>query len=78
MVRPIELPDCVMCDSKRYLVCIHDNGFLAVERCDECTANYLTDAEVARIALNDGIECRLTYPCYLSTDAVRKWLGEDQ
>ena len=76
MVQPVKLPNCIECENKRYLVCKRDDGFLAVERCDECTANYLSDEEVARLALRDGVECRLSYPCYLSTDAVRKWLGE--
>lgn len=56
---------CEVCNNDRYLVMTRSDGCDAVERCDECSNGVLTDEQAARLARFDGIECDMTYPCYM-------------
>jgi hypothetical protein len=56
---------CVVCHGKRYLVCTRMDGRKAIERCDECSTDTLTDEDAAKLAQQDGIECEPEYPCYV-------------
>lgn len=58
---------CDICKDKSYVVSMRSGGKhktgLVVERCDACTLGYDEDAAVKARA--DGIDCDLTYPCYV-------------
>lgn len=73
MIAPVSLPDCNVCKEKRYLINKRVDGFLAVERCDNCSQLHLTDEDAAHVALADGIMCRIDYPCYLIGEDVSLW-----
>lgn len=58
-------PNCHVCDDLKFIVSERDDGRLAVERCDDCSGQ-LNDEEAAVIARAHGIDCALTYPCYVT------------
>ena len=53
---------CNVCKGKRYLVCELTDGRKAIERCDTCSADTMTDADAATRACEDGYRATLTYP----------------
>jgi hypothetical protein len=57
---------CKVCNDKRYLVSERADGTVAIETCDECCCDVLTDTQAAILARHDGIDCRLEYPCYVT------------
>jgi hypothetical protein len=59
---------CEACENKRYLIATRDDGREAVERCDACCADDVTDVEAATLARADGILCSTTYPCVLTPE----------
>lgn len=63
---------CEICKNRRYLICMRDEGVLAVERCDECTPEYWGDEDAAILAKRDGINCMPDYPCYVLTKKGNK------
>jgi hypothetical protein len=54
---------CNVCNGKAYLICTRSDGRKAVERCDECAMNCLSDEQAAILARYDGIDCAESYPC---------------
>lgn len=78
-IDPKDLPDCDVCDNKRYLVCRRSDGFLAVQRCDTCSPDWLDDEDVVEFARADGIACRNEYPCYLTNQEEGEvWVKKDR
>ena len=53
---------CPTCGGSAYVVVERDDGTRAVERCDTCAANCLTDERAAILARHDGIDCAETPP----------------
>lgn len=58
---------CSVCFGKRYIIAERDDGRFAVERCDGCSAQDITDSDAAKLAQADGIACASSYPCILVT-----------
>ena len=57
---------CMECKNKRYTIRLRsEDNRLAVERCDECSSEILTDEQAAILARYDGVKCSEEYPCYL-------------
>ncbi|MGY4434930.1 hypothetical protein ACVWWO_007407 [Bradyrhizobium sp. F1.13.1] len=56
---------CEACNNKAYLICTRSDGRRAVERCDMCAADCLSDEQAAILARYDGIACAESYPCYV-------------
>ena len=56
---------CKACDDKTWFVATRSEGRLAIERCDACSEETLTDMDAAKLAQAEGIRCSLEYPCYL-------------
>jgi hypothetical protein len=59
-----EVSMCEVCNDKAYLICTRADGRRAVERCDQCASDTLSDEQAAILARYDG-ECAESYPCYL-------------
>jgi hypothetical protein len=58
---------CAVCQDKQYLISTRDDGRKAVERCDACSKDILTDEAAAELAIVlDGVQCSKTYPCIIS------------
>jgi hypothetical protein len=53
---------CDVCNGKRYLICTRSDGRRAIERCDECASDCLSDEQAAILARHDGIDCAESYP----------------
>lgn len=63
---------CRICHDKKYLISTRDDGYEAVEACDNCVLHnlgdvlYLSrDAIAAQLAERDGIAALHDYPCYV-------------
>lgn len=56
---------CHICGGEKYLIITRDDGFDAVERCDECFG-VPDDEGAAELARADGIACMNNYPCYVT------------
>jgi hypothetical protein len=56
---------CQICEGKAYLISERDDGRKAVERCDMCAHDTLSDEQAAVLARHDGIQCAESYPCYV-------------
>ena len=56
---------CEICNGKRYFVSTCSDERQAVERCDACSTETLTDMDAAKVAQGHGIKCANTYPCVL-------------
>jgi hypothetical protein len=56
---------CPTCQGKSYIVCERSDGKRAIERCDACSANCLSDQQAATLARHDGIKCAESYPCFI-------------
>lgn len=58
---------CEVCKGKRYVIATRDDGWQAVESCDECSTGVegFVDTDAAILAREDGIRCAADYPCYL-------------
>ena len=56
---------CPACGGKAYFVAERSDGREAIERCDVCAVDVLSDEQAAVLARHDGIACEETYPCYL-------------
>jgi len=52
---------------KKYVVVKREDGLFAVESCEECKrfSGVQFDEDAAKLAQEDGIECNITYPCYI-------------
>jgi len=61
---------CSVCGVKKYVVSEREDGLFAVERCDECSrfSGVQFDEDAAELARQDGIECSMTYPCYIELE----------
>lgn len=60
------MENCDICGNKRYLIAtrLSDYDRRAIERCDSCASDILTDIQAAVLARADGINCDSDYPCY--------------
>lgn len=59
-------PYCQSCHGLRYIIALRsEDGMHAIERCDECSEDVLSDEDAAQLARRDGISCYTSYPCYL-------------
>lgn len=68
--RQLAKPDfCSVCGGKRYLISERDDGRRAVERCDTCSADTMTDSRAALLAVQDGVFCAADYPFYVSEES---------
>jgi len=61
-VEPVA-PPCEVCRGLRYIEAERDDGRMAIEACDACTAGTgFRDAEAAKAATAAGYVCDPTYP----------------
>jgi hypothetical protein len=71
------VPGCTVCADMRYLIASRDDGFLAIERCDECSwhgdndSHTLSDEDAAKLARANGHEVADGYPAYLLNNGER-------
>jgi len=59
---------CPICNGKCYIIATRDDGRVAVERCDTCCMRWLSDLDAARLALSDGIKCKIGHPAYVEEE----------
>lgn len=60
---------CGVCKGKRYLLVERSSGAQAIERCDACQREKLSDMDAAVLAQADGIKCDASaYPCFVIAD----------
>jgi len=68
---------CLICQNKSYIISEREDGLFAVEHCSDCwrISGVQFDEDAAALAREDGIECCLTYPCYIElTSDIVEWL----
>jgi hypothetical protein len=71
------MAECDVCKGKQYVIAERADGRLAVERCDTCSTDIL-DKDAAKLAIRDGIECELNYPCFLKPGFLSRDPGSSQ
>jgi CRISPR/Cas system-associated protein Cas10 (large subunit of type III CRISPR-Cas system) len=78
---------CEVCNDKRYIKVVRDDGREAIERCDFCSffgdndPRTLRDEDAAFLARSDGIQCATEYPCVLTNSRselheIAEYMGE--
>jgi len=60
---------CDVCQGDRYLFSVRDDGLVAIERCDACSADTMSDEDAAKLAQATGVVCASRYPCYVTSDS---------
>lgn len=57
---------CQICHDKQYLISTRDDGYDAVEACDNCVPyNLGGDIAASHLPERDGIAALHDYPCYV-------------